>query len=216
MEAAKFISVEVSTLCAGRRRFFGVLKYTRPLDIFASTARVEYKLIVDGKWITDPLNPNKVDNGVGGENSVFTMPDYKPTEWLNWKQSPESPLETIKINSKIYGEREIQIYSPGSFEPLSVMYLQDGSDYQKRAEASRVQLNLVIAKKIKPFIMVFLDPKDRMKEYWANDDYAKFLATEVVPAIDAKYKTIKSRDGRAVLGAIFGRNYERLGRAEIS
>ena len=171
---------------------------------FAKNARVEYKLIVDDKWITDPLNPNKVDNGVGGENSVFTMPDYKPTEWLNWKQSPESPLETIKINSKIYGEREIQIYSPGSFEPLSVMYLQDGSDYQKRAEASRVQLNLVIAKKIKPFIMVFLDPKDRMKEYWANDDYAKFLATEVVPAIDAKYKTIKSRDGRAVLGASLG------------
>ena len=48
---------------------------------FAKTARVEYKLIVDGKWITDPLNPNKVDNGVGGENSFFTMPDYKPTEW---------------------------------------------------------------------------------------------------------------------------------------
>ncbi len=52
--------------------------------------------------------------------------------------------------------------------------------------------------------MVFLDPKDRMKEYWASDDYAKFLATEVVPAIDAKYKTIKTRDGRAILGASLG------------
>ena len=48
---------------------------------FPNSARVEYKLIVDGKWITDPLNPNKVDNGVGGENSFFTMPDYKPTVW---------------------------------------------------------------------------------------------------------------------------------------
>ncbi len=48
---------------------------------FPNSARVEYKLIVDGKWITDPLNPNKVDNGVGGENSVFTMPDYQPTVW---------------------------------------------------------------------------------------------------------------------------------------
>ena len=171
---------------------------------FPSTARVEYKLIVDGKWITDPLNPNKVDNGGGGENSFFTMPDYKPTEWTKWKQSPEIPLEKIKINSKIYGEREIKVYVPASLEPLPVMYLQDGSDYQNRAEASRIQLNLVIAKKTKPFIMVFLDPKDRMKEYWANDDYAKFLATEVVPAIDAKYKTIKSRDGRAILGASLG------------
>ncbi len=52
--------------------------------------------------------------------------------------------------------------------------------------------------------MVFLDPKDRTKEYWASDDYARFLATEVVPAIDAKYNTVKNRDGRAVLGASLG------------
>ena len=52
--------------------------------------------------------------------------------------------------------------------------------------------------------MVFVDPKERTKEYSASDDYAKFLATEVVPAIDAKYNTIKSRDGRAVLGASLG------------
>jgi len=175
-----------------------------PLDNISLSARVEYKLIVDGKWITDPLNPNRVDNGVGGENSFFTMPDYQPTEWTVWKQSPELPLDTVKIESKIYGVREVKVYNPGSFEPLPVMYLQDGTDYHKRAEADKIQLNLVIAKKIKPFIMVFLDPKDRMKEYWANDDYAKFLATEIVPAIDAKYKTVKSRDGRAILGASLG------------
>ncbi len=50
---------------------------------FQFAPRVEYKLIVDGKWIIDPLNPNKVDNGVGGENSFFTMPEYKATEWDN-------------------------------------------------------------------------------------------------------------------------------------
>lgn len=57
--------------------------YSRYFPLFnvKPTARIEYKLIVDGKWVTDPLNPNKVDNGVGGENSFFTMPDYKPTIW---------------------------------------------------------------------------------------------------------------------------------------
>jgi enterochelin esterase-like enzyme len=43
-----------------------------------------------------------------------------------------------------------------------------------------------------------------MKEYWASDEYAKFVATEVVPAIDAKYNTIKTRDGRAIIGASLG------------
>ena len=43
-----------------------------------------------------------------------------------------------------------------------------------------------------------------MKEYWANDDYAKYVATEVVPIIDKQYKTIKSRDARAIMGASLG------------
>jgi glucoamylase len=173
---------------------------------FPNSARIEYKLIVDGKWITDPLNPNKVDNGVGGENSFFTMPDYKPTEWNNAVGQTKYSISIEKINSKIYGEREVQVYVPEglSAQNLPVMYLQDGSEYQKRGDAVFIQRNLVKAGKIKPFIMVFLDPKDRNKEYYANDDYAKFVATEVVPVIDAKYKTIKSRDGRAIMGASLG------------
>src|SRR5258706_6594972 len=64
--------------------------------------------------------------------------------------------------------------------------------------------NLVTAKRVKPFIMVFLDPKDRMKEYWANDKWADFVANEVVPEIDRRYHTIQNRDGRATLGASLG------------
>ncbi|HET7580327.1 MAG TPA: alpha-amylase family glycosyl hydrolase [Bacillales bacterium] len=33
----------------------------------------KYKLIVDGKWMADPLNPNGVDDGYGGKNSVFVV-----------------------------------------------------------------------------------------------------------------------------------------------
>jgi len=176
---------------------------------FAKVARVEYKLIVDGKWIIDPLNPNKIDNGVGGENSFFAMPDYKPTIWDKEIKGFDPTLETIEIKSKVFGQtRKIQIYAPTHSATeaiaLPVLYLQDGSDYFKRAKAVQTALNLEKAGKIKPFIMVFVDYKDRTKEYWANDDYAKFLATEVVPAIDAKYNTIKTRDGRAILGASLG------------
>lgn len=174
--------------------------------IFSSTARVEYKLIVDGKWINDPLNPNKIDNGVGGENSFFAMPDYKPSVWANSEGMTKYAIRAERVDSKIYGAREIQVYVPEGFEKqeLPVLYLQDGTDYQKRAAAVFVQRNLVKAGKIKPFIMVFIDYKDRMKEYFASDDYAKYLATEIVPLIDAKYKTTKTRDGRGVLGASLG------------
>ncbi len=178
-----------------------------PLTLkFPNTARIEYKLIVDGKWITDPLNPNKVDNGVGGENSFFTMPDYKPTIWDNKAGESPNAHDVQRIESKIYGSREMAVYVPEGFEnqSLPVLYLQDGGAYQTLAKAITTQRNLVKAQKLKPFILVLLDPKDRMKEYWANDDYAKFLAEEIVPMIDSKYNTIKSRDGRAVMGASLG------------
>ena len=185
---------------------------------FDPTARVEYKLVVDGKWITDPLNPNKIDNGVGGENSVLTMPDYKPTQWYKdvVKQTDSYlppaffPPKEIVIDSKILGDkRKIKVYNPTlpgtkSRASLPVLYVQDGSDYIDRARAIQIQYNLVAARKVKPFIMVFIDPKDRMKEYWANDSWANFVANEVVPEIDKHFKTIRTRDGRALLGASLG------------
>jgi glucan 1,4-alpha-glucosidase len=191
---------------------------------FAPTARVEYKLIADGKWILDEANPNKLDNGVGGENSVFTMPAYQPTIWDKDDKisvEPTNPnevfdvsvppvLKEFEVDSKRFGKRAIKIYLPNGYEsqaknaPFPVLYFQDGSEYAGRAKAVQTQQNLVKAGKIKPFIMVFIDPKDRTKEYWASDDYAEFLAKEVVPAIDAKYNTIKNREGRAILGASLG------------
>jgi enterochelin esterase-like enzyme len=171
---------------------------------FPATARVEYKIIVDGNWISDPMNPNKLDNGVGSENSFFTMPEYQATVW---DRGDEIFLENIEFKSEVFkGIRLLQTYVPNECLKNScpVLYFQDGSDYIKRAKAVSIQQNLVKAVMVKPFIMVFIDPKDRTKEYWASDDYAKFLATEVVPVIDAKYNTLKSRDGRAILGASLG------------
>jgi glucoamylase len=175
----------------------------------AATARTEYKLIVDGKWIKDELNSDKLDNGVGDENSVFTMPEYKATKWD--KGSFDSQiLQTFEIDSKQYGKRSVKVYLPENYEArrkndsFPVLYFQDGSGYIERAKAVQVQQNLVKAGKIKSFIMVFVDSKERNKEYWASDAYADFLANELVPAIDAKYNTVKNREGRAIIGASLG------------
>jgi Glucoamylase and related glycosyl hydrolases len=171
---------------------------------FAKTARVEYKLIADGKWITDPLNPNKVDNGVGGENSFFMMPGYRPT---SWDKGDAPKLEELDIASKNFGTRTIKVYVPNPLSSrlnLPALYVEDGSDYVARAKAIQIQQNLVKAGKVKPFIMVFIDPKDRNKEYWANDQWADFVANEVVSEIDRRYSTIKNREGRALLGASLG------------
>ena len=59
--------------------------YTR--EFRPRRSRVEYKLIADGEWILDPLNPNRNDNGVGGENSNFTMPGYRASAYADRRRT---------------------------------------------------------------------------------------------------------------------------------
>jgi glucoamylase len=176
---------------------------------FASDARSEYKIIVDGKWELDPANPNKINNGVGGENSVFEMPGYRASEMTRDVPGLDWQPGIIEIDSKVFGEkRNVTVYAvtltASEPNPQRVMYIHDGGDYVKRAKAVEVWSNLVAEKRVRPFIMVFLDPKNRMKEYWANDQWADFVANEVAPEIDRRYSTVKDRDGRAVIGASLG------------
>ncbi|HEY0368006.1 MAG TPA: alpha-amylase family glycosyl hydrolase [Chthoniobacterales bacterium] len=42
-------------------------------DVALDPGRHSYKVVVDGKWILDPANPDSEDNGLGDKNSVVTM-----------------------------------------------------------------------------------------------------------------------------------------------
>ncbi len=54
----------------------------------------EYKFVVDGKhWEEDPLNPESVDNGLGGKNSVIHL---RPTPDSGSKTSAQSPTDASK------------------------------------------------------------------------------------------------------------------------
>jgi 1,4-alpha-glucan branching enzyme len=42
-------------------------------DLALEPGRYEYKFVVDGNWITDPNNNNRVHNSLGAENSVIEV-----------------------------------------------------------------------------------------------------------------------------------------------
>src|SRR2546430_5693704 len=58
--------------------------------------------------------------------------------------------------------------------------------------------------KLDPFIIVFIDPIERNKEYWANDQFADWMAQTLVPLIDSRYHTRAERNARALMGASLG------------
>ncbi|MBA3241279.1 MAG: hypothetical protein H0T60_08630, partial [Acidobacteria bacterium] len=207
---------------------------------FPKSSRVEYKLIADGEWMLDPLNPDKNDNGVGGENSFFTMPEYRASPFVNaeggWRLPPGLDAKAVFKNWARHGtggaainfgdmlvdiqledvpsdrlgsKRTIAVYFPRGYRKAQqtrypVLYVQDGSDYIRRAHAVEIADKMVAQGKVAPFIIVFIDPLDRMKEYWANDAFADFMAKELVPFVDARFRTVADREHRALLGASLG------------
>jgi enterochelin esterase family protein len=190
---------------------------------FPAGARLEYKLIADGEWLVDPLNPRRIDNGVGGFNSFFTAggpsvetvagsatisaTGMKVSEMSGASRSDVRLVDGVP-SLTLGGPRKIALYLPPDYqrttERYPVLYVQDGTDYMRRADAVGVAHQLIREKKIRPFIIVFIDPVDRMKEYWASDAFADFMAKELVPYVDANYRTRPVRDARALLGASLG------------
>jgi len=181
---------------------------------FQRGTRAEYKLVADGEWILDPLNPDRNDNGVGGENSYFTTEGYTAAPpahaggGAGVTDDPANVVADAVPSRHLNGERKITVYLPPEYGRAGgrfpVLYVQDGSDYLRRAAAVETARRLVREGKVEPFILVFVDPADRMKDYWASDRFADFMALELVPHVDARYRTVRDRDARALLGASLG------------
>src|SRR6185437_14676696 len=71
---------------------------------FPKPTRIEYKLVVDGNWIADPLCPNRIDNGVGGENSWFVIGEFQePPELQPQPGVPRGRVEEFDFESELLG-----------------------------------------------------------------------------------------------------------------
>ncbi|HXG19184.1 MAG TPA: alpha/beta hydrolase-fold protein [Methylomirabilota bacterium] len=174
-------------------------------------ARVEYKFIVDGEWTTDPFCPNTVDNGIGEQNSSFVVGDFKEPPELEWNPAiPHGRVEEFDFDSKILNnQRRVYVYLPPNYDTDSsrrfpTLYVHDGGEYLARARLATVLDNLIHAQEVPPQIAVMVDPVDRMREYWASEDYSRFTENELLPFVDKKYRTIARREARGVMGASLG------------
>lgn len=174
-------------------------------------ARVEYKFIVDGQWVVDPLCPNTVDNGIGEQNSFFVVGDFQEPPELEWVPTiPHGRMEEFDYESKLLNNRRrVYVYLPPDYDADSIqrfptLYVHDGGEYLTRARLATVLDNLLSSQDIPPLIAVMVDPINRVREYWANEDYGRFMEKEFLPYIDGRYRTLAQREARGVMGASLG------------
>jgi enterochelin esterase-like enzyme len=104
------------------------------------------------------------------------------------------------------------VYEPASF-PTAALYVQDGEAFYQKLALHQVADALLERKEIEPVRIVFLEPRDRVAEYWFNQRYESFLLEELLPFIEQNHGPTALR---GLWGGIPWRNGRRLVGLETS
>jgi enterochelin esterase-like enzyme len=175
-----------------------------------------YNFTMDGVDLVDPINPI-VKLRMRTSASMVNVPGTPPTTWDVRTDVPHGSIETVWHNSKVTGDaRYFCVYTPPGYDPAGttrypVFYLLHGNngtptDWTLAGRANFMADNLIAAKKIVPMIIVmpwghavpFGGPSDN------NTTFDRYLTEEIVPAVDAKFRTLANRENRAVMGLSMG------------
>jgi enterochelin esterase-like enzyme len=196
------------TMPLTRLRHTGLFHHTLELE---GPARLEYKVVVDGRVIIDPHCPHTVDSGIGGWNSCFVVGDFHEPAELSWVPTiPHGRVEEFDFESRLLGNRRrIHVYLPPGYDEerarrFPTLWVHDGGEYLHRGRLPTVLDNLIFSRAIGPLIAIMVDPVMRGREYRANEEYAAFLESELLPHVEGHYRAQAQREARGVMGASLG------------
>jgi enterochelin esterase-like enzyme len=203
-----------------------VLEQVDGTDLFAGEVTVpsdglfEYAMLIDGNWpAADPMNPYKVGSGFGYLSEV-AMPDYEYHPALvDIRDGTLGGYDRVTqhiVPTGIMGyEKEIHVYTPPGYEDSDedypTVYIQDGRDYIEFSHTPAVIDWLIEKTLITPVVAVFISPPNRhgqaepnrATEYGLNPDYPQWMADELVPFVESRYRVRKDPSQRLVAGDSF-------------
>ena len=173
-----------------------------------------YWFVVDGVDVNDPGSETYF---AGRQISGVEVPE-KGVDFYDAKDVPHGEVRALWYHSKVMGKASrVMVYTPPGYEKgterYPVLYLQHGATEDERActdkgRANFILDNLLAAKKCRPMIVVMGNGMATKAGEKGNlGDYARFeavLTEELVPLVDATYRTLADRDHRAIAGASMG------------
>ena len=177
-----------------------------------------YELIIDSLHCNDPASESFF--GWGQETSGLEVPD----ESLDFYDSRDVPHGEVRFRwyrSTVTGTvRRACIYTPPDYERdtarrYPVLYLQHGAGESERAWTSQGRANfildnLIAAGKAEPMILVMengyaikagAEPEPGSR---GNEAFGNLVTEDLIPMIDAEYRTAADRDHRAIAGLSMG------------
>jgi enterochelin esterase family protein len=150
-----------------------------------------------------PANTSKFDC-----NSVAELPGAPPQPWLVAKPGVAAGrVEKQTIKSAIQKiDRPFSVYTPANYKadgpPNALLILFDGEVLADDQYQVTTLNNLIAASRIPPTVAVFVDniPRRRLVDLVASDEFADFMAKELVPWIRSHYNVTKDPKQTVITG----------------
>jgi enterochelin esterase-like enzyme len=172
-----------------------------------TNARLEYVFFYDKEAVPDPMNARTVQ-AFAGPRSEVRMPFWVAQPEVDELGSapPGEVIAETMTSRFLGGPRRVWFYLPPGYATNTtslypVMYVLDGSNYVEKMDVPRVLDHLIANKSIAPVIAVFSEPADRQEEYSRSPGWRAFVANELVPVVDKRFRTFSAPDQRVILGS---------------
>jgi enterochelin esterase-like enzyme len=176
-----------------------------------------YHLIIDGGVFNDPGTLNFYGSTRWESGIEIPAPDQ---DFYALKNVPHGKVEQILFPSKSTNtSRRAFVYTPPDYDKdqtvrYPVLYLQHGwgedeTAWTNQGHANLIMDNLIAEGKIKPFIIVMTygmtnDIKIGGLRNFDIKPFQTVLVDELIPYIDANFRTLSDRDHRAMAGLSMG------------
>ena len=181
-----------------------------------------YWFVVDGLNVNDPGSETYF--GWGRQTSGIEVPE-PGADYYEPRAVPHGEVRLRLYESKVTGTwRRAYVYTPPSYDAdgktrYPVLYLQHGAgenatSWTKQGRANLILDNLIASGKAKPMIVV-MDTGYATKPGAAPvqgatgtpqvpNAFEDVVVTDLIPAIDASYRTLPDRENRAMAGLSMG------------
>jgi len=184
-----------------------------------------YTFTIDGVKTIDPNNPHvKTGSTPSTIASILEIHGEHPA-FYDEQAVPHGEIHTHWYESKsLKASRRLTVYTPPNYvrntnTRYPVLYLFHGANADETAwtrlgRVNAILDNLLASGKAKPFIVVMPfgygippgSPGDNPGAGFAASDklFSRDLLEDVIPFIDAQYRTLRDRDHRAIAGLSMG------------
>jgi enterochelin esterase-like enzyme len=192
-----------------------------------------YSLVVDGVQVNDP--GSETFFGSGRQCSGIEIPEQGVDYYLP-KNVPHGEVRSLWYFSTYTNTwRRVHVYTPPDYDAsprtrYPVLYLQHGGGEDERGWVTQGRMdhimdNLIAEKKAVPMIVVMENsslgkPGERMPApprvlpdpsrpatIPVPETFGEVMMRDLIPLVDARYRTIADREHRAIAGLSFGAAY---------